>query len=54
MKYVVLGASAAGINAIRELRKLDKDAEIVLISNGALFSVQILDKVHKTPQNWTG
>lgn len=32
MKYVVLGASAAGINAIRELRKLDKDAEIVLIS----------------------
>lgn len=32
MKYVVIGSSAAGINAIRELRKLDKEAEIVLIS----------------------
>lgn len=32
MRYVILGSSAAGINAIRELRKLDKDSEIVLIS----------------------
>lgn len=32
MKYVVLGASAAGINGARELRKIDKDAEIILIS----------------------
>ena len=32
MKYVVIGSSAAGINGIRELRKLDKSAEIVLIS----------------------
>lgn len=32
MKYVVLGSSAAGINGVRELRKLDKDCEIVLIS----------------------
>ena len=32
MKYVVLGASAAGVNAVRELRRLDKDGEIVLIS----------------------
>lgn len=32
MRYVVLGASAAGINGIRELRKLDKEGEIVLIS----------------------
>ena len=32
MKYVVIGSSAAGINGIRELRKLDKTAEIVLIS----------------------
>lgn len=32
MKYVVLGSSAAGINGIRELRKLDKTSEIVLIS----------------------
>ena len=32
MKYVVIGASAAGVNGIRELRKLDKESEIVLIS----------------------
>lgn len=32
MKYVVIGSSAAGINGIRELRRLDKEAEIVLIS----------------------
>lgn len=32
MKYVVLGASAAGMNAVRELRKLDGNGEIVLIS----------------------
>lgn len=32
MKYVVIGASAAGISSIRELRKLDKESEIVLIS----------------------
>ena len=32
MKYVVLGSSAAGINAVRELRKLDGQGEIVLIS----------------------
>lgn len=32
MRYVVIGASAAGINGIRELRKLDKEADIILIS----------------------
>ena len=32
MKYVILGASAAGVNAVRELRKFDKDGEIVLVS----------------------
>lgn len=32
MKYVVLGSSAAGINGVRELRKLDPASEIVLIS----------------------
>lgn len=32
MKYVVLGASAAGINSIKALRDLDKDSDIVLIS----------------------
>lgn len=32
MKYVVIGASAAGISGIRELRKLDSQSEITLIS----------------------
>lgn len=32
MRYVVIGASAAGVNGIRELRKLDKESEIILIS----------------------
>ncbi|MCC0654279.1 MULTISPECIES: NAD(P)/FAD-dependent oxidoreductase [unclassified Clostridioides] len=32
MNYVVLGASAAGINAAKTLRELDKDSNIVVIS----------------------
>ena len=32
MRYVILGASAAGVNAVRELRKFDKEGEIVLVS----------------------
>ncbi len=32
MKYVVLGASASAINGVREIRKNDANAEIVLIS----------------------
>ncbi len=32
MRYVVIGSSAAGVNAVRELRKRDKEAEIILIS----------------------
>ena len=32
MKYVVLGASAAGINALFEIRRCDKKADITLIS----------------------
>ena len=32
MRYIILGASAAGINAVRELRKIDKESEIILIS----------------------
>ncbi|WPC40657.1 NAD(P)/FAD-dependent oxidoreductase [Clostridium sp. JS66] len=32
MKYVVLGASASGVNGARQLRNLDKEAEITLIS----------------------
>lgn len=43
MKYVVLGSSAAGINGVRELRKLDKECEIVLISKDkAIYSRCIL------------
>lgn len=32
MRYVVVGASAAGINGVRTLRKLDGEAEIILVS----------------------
>ena len=32
MRYVVIGASAAGISGAKTLRELDKNAEIVLIS----------------------
>ncbi len=32
MKYVVIGSSAAGISAVKTLRKLDKDSQIVMIS----------------------
>ncbi len=32
MRYVVIGASAAGISGAKTLRSLDKDAEIILIS----------------------
>ena len=32
MKYLVLGASAAGLNGARELRMLDKNADITLVS----------------------
>lgn len=32
MKYVILGASAAGINGAKELRKIDRHAEIILVS----------------------
>lgn len=43
MKYVVLGSSAAGVNGVRELRKLDNESEIVLISKDkAIYSRCIL------------
>ena len=32
MRYVIIGSSAAGINAIRELRKYDQEGEIILVS----------------------
>lgn len=37
MKYLILGSSAAGINAARELRKLDKDGEIIVASKDQLL-----------------
>lgn len=43
MRYVVIGSSAAGISGIRELRRLDKDSQIVLISSDqAIYSRCIL------------
>jgi len=32
MKYVILGSSAAGMNAVKEIRRLDKEGTITLIS----------------------
>ncbi len=32
MRYVIIGSSAAGINAIRELRKIDSEGEVILVS----------------------
>lgn len=32
MKYVILGSSAAGVNAAKEIRRVDKDGEIVMIT----------------------
>lgn len=32
MKYIVIGASAAGISGVKTLRELDKDAKITLVS----------------------
>ena len=31
MAYVVVGASASGINAARALREIDKNAETILV-----------------------
>ena len=43
MKYVVIGASAAGTNVVRKLRELAPDAEIVMISEDtAIYSRCIL------------
>lgn len=43
MRYVIIGASAAGINGAENLRALDKNAEIVLISKDtAIYSRCIL------------
>ena len=43
MRYVVLGSSAAGINAVRELRRRDPGADIVLVSQDeAIYSRCIL------------
>ena len=38
MRYVVVGAGAAGISAARTLRQLDREGDIVLVSKD--------DKVH--------
>ena len=33
MKYVIIGNSAAGIGAVQGIREVDKDGQIVLISD---------------------
>lgn len=43
MRYVVLGASAAGVNGVREIRRHQPDAEIILVSkDDAIYSRCIL------------
>ena len=43
MRYVVLGSSAAGVNGVRELRRHQPDAEIILVSkDDAIYSRCIL------------
>ena len=37
MRYVVIGASAAGISGAKTLRELDNDAEVVLVSKDELY-----------------
>lgn len=39
MRFVVIGASAAGINAIRKLRELNPNSEITLISKVSLYTI---------------
>lgn len=51
-RYVVLGASAAGINAVKTLREIDKESKIILISKDEkIYSRCMLHHVisnHKT------
>ena len=43
MRYVVLGASAAGINGVRQLRKQCPEAEIILVfKDSSIYSRCIL------------
>ena len=37
MRYVIIGSSAAGVNAVRELRKYDQDGEIILVSKDKTY-----------------
>ena len=63
MRYVVIGASAAGISGAKTIRELDKDAEIILISKDTeVYSRCILhhyisdhrdiEKLNFTPNNF--
>ena len=63
MKYVVLGASAAGISGVRRLRELDPTAEITLISKDThiysrcimhhyIEGIRDLKKLQFVPQNF--
>jgi len=37
MKYVILGSSAAGVNAAKEIRRVDEDGEILMISRDEII-----------------
>lgn len=51
-KYVIIGASAAGINAAKTLRKLDKSSKITIISkDDAVYSRCMLHKVLEGSRN---
>ena len=60
MRYVVIGSSAAGVNGVKELRRLDPDSEITLISrDSSVYSRCILHQYlsgERTPErlNFTG
>ena len=45
MRHVIIGSSAAGISAAREIRRLREDAEIIMISrDGHVHSRCMLHK----------
>jgi NAD(P)H-nitrite reductase large subunit len=61
MKYVIVGNSAAGIGAIEGIRQIDKDGEIIVISNEPyhtysrpLISYLLLGKVTEETMRYRG
>ena len=46
MRYVVIGASAAGISGAKTLRELDKDAEIIALCISLFEGGIIISPLH--------